>query len=203
LPVVLLTVAVMLLIFGALGLLGWSFIKKSLLETSQKNAEPQRPQNQAPNVNSQRANADSRSSPTPTRTGTPASIDAAEIRSEIADRIENWRSQSEAIDLDEYMKQYAETVDYYRKPGLSAAFVRADKDRAFSRYDSISIDISNISITPSADGSTATAELDKEWRFEGDGDASSGKVRQMLRFRKIKGQWLITAEKDLRTYETR
>lgn len=35
-----------------------------------------------------------------------------------------------------------------------------------------------------------------EWDFQGSDD-SSGKVRQMMRLRKINGQWLITAERDL------
>jgi hypothetical protein len=100
------------------------------------------------------------------------------------------------------MTHYAPTVDYYSKRAASAAFIRADKQRAFSRYDSISIDISNLSVTVDASGRSATAVFDKEWDFSGNG-SSSGKVRQMIRLRNVDGEWLITAEKDLKVYYTR
>ena len=84
----------------------------------------------------------------------------------------------------------------------SVAFVRADKLRAFTRYDSINIKLTNISISVDQAGEEATVTLDKEWDFKGNG-SSSGKVKQLLKLRKFNGQWLITAEKDLKVYFTR
>lgn len=131
-----------------------------------------------------------------------SSIEDPEITREVSRVLEDWKSQSESLDIDGFMSHYAATVDYYRKSGATAAFVRSDKERAFSRYDSITLDLSNIAVTTDASGQTATAVFDKEWEFEGDGN-SSGKVRQMLRLRKIDGDWLITAEKDLKVFYTR
>ncbi|MEO6588762.1 MAG: hypothetical protein ABIP06_05490, partial [Pyrinomonadaceae bacterium] len=83
---------------------------------------------------------------------------------------------------------------------VSRERVRADKQRAFAQYDSIKFKISDVKVTPDATGEKATAIFDKEWNFEGAEKYSSGKVRQMLTFSKINGQWLITGEKDLKTY---
>ncbi len=128
--------------------------------------------------------------------------DPSQVSREVSQRLFSWKSQAEALDLGSYMSHYASTVDYYRKPGASSAFVRADKQRAFSRYSSISINLSNISVSTDPSGQTATATFDKEWDFQGNG-SSSGKVRQLMRLTKANGQWYIAAEKDLRVYYTR
>ncbi len=92
-------------------------------------------------------------SPTPKPSGpanTPVTqppIDDAQISSEVRDRINSWKSQSEALNVNAYIAHYAPVVDYYSKPGVSRAYVRADKMRAFSRYSSIRVDISNMTVT--------------------------------------------------------
>lgn len=128
--------------------------------------------------------------------------DTSQVSREVSQRLFSWKSQAESLDLNSYMAHYAGTVDYYRKSGASSAFVRADKQRAFSRYSSIRVNLSNISVTTDASGQTASATFDKEWDFQGNG-SSAGKVRQLMRLAKINGQWYITAEKDLRVYYTR
>ncbi len=55
-------------------------------------------------------------------------------------------------------------------------------------------------VTPDASGEKATAVFDKEWNFEGAEKYSAGKVQQQLTLGKIGGRWLITGEKDLKTY---
>jgi len=159
----------------------------------------------SPNI---RATATPRT-PTPTVSPSPSAtvetkppINEAEIREDVLDRLEDWSSDSEAGDIDAYMSNYAATIDYYQRGPSNAAFVRRDKLRAFERYSSIEVSLSNISVSPAADGETATAIFDKEWNFSGNGN-SSGKVQQMLRLRKVGGQWLITAEKDLKLYYKR
>ncbi len=116
--------------------------------------------------------------------------------------INGWKSMAEARNLDAYMGNYADTVDYYRKSGASRGFVRADKARAFGMYNSMRVNISNLSFDVSADGRTATAVFDKEWDFRG-GRNSSGKVQSQLKLRNENGRWLITGERDLRVYYTR
>jgi hypothetical protein len=62
------------------------------------------------------------------------------------------------------------------------------------------MNISNLTVTPDASGERATAVFDKEWLFDGDQKSSSGKVRSELQMRKIKGEWRITSERDLKVY---
>jgi hypothetical protein len=100
------------------------------------------------------------------------------------------------------MSGYAPTVDYYRRRGASAQFVRADKARAFNRYTSMRVNISNLDVSIDPAGEGATATFDKEWTFSG-GGTNTGKVRSELRFRLIGGRWLITGERDVRVYYTR
>ena len=99
------------------------------------------------------------------------------------------------------MSKYANTVDYYRKRNASVGFVRSDKQRAFTMFDSISFTVSNMDILVDDSGDLASAAFDKEWVFQGT-RRSTGKVRQQMQFRKINGQWLITAERDVKVYYT-
>lgn len=198
------TAAIMLVIFAIVGAGAWLYLNRTRTETNRNSADAQvTPSPRANGVNQTPTPAVKPSpvpSPTPAANIEPAA--EAQMRKDIAETLESWRSGSESLDLDDYMEHYAPTVDYYNKPGASAAFVRADKERAFSRYDTIWVGISEVTITPGNDGVTATAEFDKEWEFRGAG-RSTGKVRQMLKFRKIDGEWLIVAEKDLKLYYKR
>ncbi len=78
------------------------------------------------------------------------------------------------------MNLYAGTVDYYNRKGIGAGSIRSDKQRAFNDFDSIEMNISNLSITPDASGERATAVFDKEWVFEGEEKYSAGKVQSQL-----------------------
>lgn len=123
-----------------------------------------------------------------------------QIKEEVAERVDGWRSLTESRDLNDYMNYYADTVDYYNKRGASAASIRADKQRAFGNFDAIEMNISNLTVTPDATGDRATAVFDKEWVFDGEEKSSSGKVKSELQMRKINGEWLITSERDLKVY---
>lgn len=131
---------------------------------------------------------------------TTAPVDTAQIKTDVASRINTWKSNAESLDLNSYMSNYAGTVDYYNKRGANQSFVRADKQRAFSKYDSIKINLTNLTVTPNANGETAIAVFDKEWDFSNADDSNSGKVRQQLTLKKVSGQWLIAGEKDLKVY---
>jgi hypothetical protein len=120
--------------------------------------------------------------------------------SEVKDTVDEWKSSSENLDLDGNLDQYADSVDYYTAGRINRARVRADKQRAFDQYDSINFNISNMKVTPDASGKKAIAVFDKQWKFEGENKYSSGKVQQQLTLSKVGGRWLITGEKDLKTY---
>jgi len=202
---VVMTALGMLLLFGAAGIGAWLYSR-----SSQPDVYVSGDRDALPNTNTVAASTPlPKTSPSPAKTPAPTpardvetSPDNVQTRIEIQDRLDSWNKESESLDLDTYMTHYAPTVDYYNKTGASRADVRRDKQRAFSRYDSVSINLTNISITTATDGQTATALVDKEWDFQGNG-SSSGKVQQMLRFAKIDGEWLITAEKDLKLFYKR
>jgi hypothetical protein len=150
------------------------------------------------------ANANANVAVSPTATPTPKpTLDPAElkqIREDVSDAIDEWKSAAEDLDLDSHMSHYAPLVDYYRGGKVGAARVRADKEKAFSKFETISVNISDISIAPDDTGEYATATFDKEWTFETTERTSSGKVRQQLTLTKIGGVWKISGEKDLKVY---
>lgn len=204
----------MLLIFGLIGIGAWFYLKNNQTEIVKNSANSTNSVNQTFD-NELNKNSAAKKSPTPkTSTNsavsnvfsnketseTPAKIDREQIETDVAESLENWKSQSEARNLDGYMNSYADTIDYYKKSGVSRSFVRNDKQRAFTKFDSIKVNLSNFAITPDASGESATAVFDKEWQFSGAESSSSGKVRQQLLLRKIGGRWLITGEKDLKVY---
>ena len=161
---------------------------------------------------------------TPTRTSTPAAtatVPASNIGSnvrdmllgpspaadkgraseEVSQQVQSWRSNTESGDIGSLVGKYAPSVQYYNKSSTSPEFIRADKQRAYRMFDSMSVRISNMEISVSESGESATAHFDKEWVFTGR-RRSTGKVRQQLQFRRINGQWLITGERDVRVYYT-
>lgn len=129
----------------------------------------------------------------------PPTLNEEQVKGDVSRRIYSWKSQAESQNLDSYMSNYADSVDYYNKRGASRGFVRSDKQRAFAMFNSMRIDISNISITTDSSGETATAAFDKTWVFDG-AKRNSGKVRSRLQLKRINGQWLITGERDLKVY---
>ena len=148
----------------------------------------------SPTANTNDDNANSASNE---RTTDPAS--AARARREITNFLANWKSATESKDVESYMDQYADTVAYYNNPSASRAVVENDKKRAFSLYDHIRMQISNINTTVDPDGETAITTFDKEWEFVGERE-SRGKVRSELRLRKIGGKWKIMGEHDQKVY---
>lgn len=206
--VVLATIFAMLVIFGIVGAGAYYFFlrKPDIAQNAANTA------NQNANTNV-KTNANKSPSPTaaPTanananvsaNTEKPA-ISAAEkekIKSSVAERVDLWKSDGESLDLDSYMQNYAPTVDYYNKKGATRAQVQTDKEKAFNLYDSVSVKITNLTVTPDDAGENATAVFDKEWKFEGAEQYSAGKVRQELKLKKVNNQWLIASERDLKLY---
>lgn len=144
-------------------------------------------------------NANNANVVTPTPANANANVADPKAKADVEARIDAWRDSLEAVDLDDFMSHYAESVDYYNGRGTTRAAVRDDKARAFSKFDSMEMTISNLKITVGPGNGRAVAEFDKEWTFTNvDGDSNSGKVTQQMVLEKIGGKWLITLEKDLR-----
>ncbi len=208
--IVALTAFVMLLLFG--GAIGtWFYLKNRKTDVVQNNKNkaainqgiiPQENLNKG--VSPSPTVADSPSpSPSPTPTATPVSnFNPEQVKREVSEKIDAWKRATEAVNLNGYMNYYADTIDYYSKKGASLESVRKDKQKAFSKFYNIEINLSNLRVTPDASGMRAVAVFDKEWNFEGDESYSAGKVQTQLQLRKIDGRWLITGEKDLKVYYT-
>jgi hypothetical protein len=121
------------------------------------------------------------------------------IKTEISETINKWINAGSSRDINATMANYADLVDYYRKPGSTKNFVRNDKQQYYTKFPVGSVSADNLEIVPSADGTSAEALIDKSWTYRGNGNFS-GKVRQQLRFRNINGRWLIVGERDLKVY---
>ncbi|MBX7055128.1 MAG: hypothetical protein K1X36_09250 [Pyrinomonadaceae bacterium] len=213
-----LTIVVMLVAFSVVGIGVFMFLRNA---RSEPNTNVNIAENVPPGSNESNYNSPLTASPSPTvasslpSTTKPVPTSTIEVpplptttdnleqsRNEVAQRIYGWRSMLESRDLSGYMGNYADTVDYYRRKNASIGEVRADKARAFTLYNSMRTNISNMTVSVNASGQTAVAVFDKEWNFNGR-DISTGKVRSQLTLRKINGRWLITSERDLKVYYTR
>jgi ketosteroid isomerase-like protein len=204
---VLATVLGMLLLFGIAG--AWFLLKSrnheaAAINSNVNTAPLNRPAaSNAANIQNLNANT---AKPTASPIATPVAKpslrpeDAKAVTEDVKNAVDDWVNSSENLDLDANLNQYADSVDYYIAGRINRARVRADKQRAFDQYDSINFHISNMRVTPDASGDKATAVFDKEWKFEGENKYSSGKVQQQLTLAKIGGRWLITGERDLKTY---
>lgn len=203
--IVVLSVLGTMLLLGVGGLGAWLYFnnKKTSVAVSVNNAPVNRPANANLTTN-QNANLAAAPSPTATPTAQPTlqPEEAKKISNAVKEVVNDWKDSTENLDLDTHIGQYADTVDYYKAGRVNISRIRADRQKAFDAYHSISINIDNLKVTPDATGEKATAILDKEWNFEGDGKYSAGKVQQQLTFDKIDGRWLITGEKDLKIYYT-
>lgn len=212
---VLLTALGMFALFALAGIGAWLYFKNGKTEIVQnKNTRVSNANRQAvnakensnvtpsPTVANKTPSPDPTTQPTADSTPAPPDYDPEEIKDEVSGKIDSWKSLTESRNLNALMSNYADTVDYYNKPGASASFVRNDKQRAFDGYDYIKMDLSNMRVSPDTSGENATAVFDKEWVFEGDGKYSAGKVQTQLRLRKIAGEWRITGERDLKVYYT-
>lgn len=129
----------------------------------------------------------------------PPTADNDQARGEAVRRLYAWKSMLESHDINGYMGNYADSVDYYRKRGVSVNAIRADKARAFRIYDSMRVNISNETAAMGPDGNSASVTFDKEWHFTGR-SRSEGKTRSQLDLIRINGIWLITGERDLKLY---
>ncbi len=198
---------ILLLSLGAVGT--WLYLrnndKKQIIVNVNNAVTPNRPLN-ANNANSANNQNQNANLATPTPTATPVAKptinpeQAKKISGAVKDVIDNWRDAAENLDITGNLSSYADTVDYYKAGRVNISKVRADRERAFSDYDSIEINIDNLRVIPDATGERATAIFDKEWNFEGADKTSKGKVQQQLTLDKINGQWLISGEKDLKVY---
>jgi len=122
------------------------------------------------------------------------------IKREVTDLLEAWRKSIEKRDADANVKFYTKTLEtYYRESGIDRNHVRADRQRAIDRYESLSIEIDKLKITPET-SETASAVFDKSWTFKNPVKTSTGSVQQEMYFVKQNDKWLINGEKDAKVH---
>lgn len=124
----------------------------------------------------------------------------AQIKKELTDFMQNWAKTNEQKNSDAHLAHYANTLEvYYGESGKDKNHVLADRLRAYQKYDSISIQVDNLKITPESTES-ATIIFDKSWTMKNAQKTSTGSVQQEIHVTKTNGKWLIDGEKDLKVY---
>jgi len=127
-------------------------------------------------------------------------LDETEER-EVDAFLSDWLASARAKNVNWHVRHYADVVDYYQSGQVPRFRVRADRARAFERFDTIDLRIPAVreaTVTP--DGREFRLVVDKQWRFSGaDGD-STGKVKQLIVLRRVGTELKIVAEKDLAVY---
>jgi hypothetical protein len=190
--VVFATILLTSLLLGAIGIGSWFYLRPNqpLQVTQNTNVN----QASTPNINI--ATPTPTSTPTPKPTVKPAEL--AGIKKDVEQTIIDWKTASEDFDLDGNVSNYADTVDYYTGGKVSKSKIKQDKQKAYSTYDTININISEIKITPDPSGEKATAVFNKEWDFATLDKKNRGEVTQQIIFSKVGGKWKIISEKDLK-----
>lgn len=137
-------------------------------------------------------------SATPQPTQSPA--DTSNARKEVMNALSGWTETMRQADLDGHMAYYADTLHtYYMQSNYSASRVRVNVAKAFSKYQTFDVKLSNIQIEVDTSGTSAVATFDKTFVFSG-ATTYSGSGLNRFWLEKIGGRWLITGEKDLKTY---
>lgn len=122
--------------------------------------------------------------------------------SEVRNALEGWAQATRNRDVDSHMRYYADTLDYYyNRTQVASSKVRDDRNKAFQKFNYLSVQLTNINVQLDSTGQRATVVLDKTFDFRGDNDAAySGSVQDQLTVTKLGGAWLITGEKELKVY---
>jgi serine/threonine-protein kinase len=130
-------------------------------------------------------------------------VDLGEVRKRVVEALGGWASSLERRNLNAHVSHYMPTLHtYYLKRGVSRGYVRADRARALSIYDSLKFDFNNIEVRVDPSGENAVATFDKSWDFKGEKN-SAGSVRERVWLRHVGGTWRIAGERDLKVHYLR
>ena len=139
--------------------------------------------------------------PTPQTTPTPTPTDMSAARREVANALNGWRQTMINPNVDTHMSYYASVLHtYYNARNVDVSRVRSNVARAFSTYSTFDVQVTNLQIEVDPSGERAVATFDKTFVFANYEKKYSGSGLNRFWFEKIGGRWLITGEKDLKTY---
>jgi len=138
---------------------------------------------------------------TPTPRPTPQVTDAATARREVSSALEGWRRTMINPDVDAHMGYYAGVLHtYYNAKNVAVSRVRDNVARAFSGYSTFDVQVTNLQIEIDPSGQKAVATFDKTFVFSRSDKRYAGSGLNRFWFEKMGDRWLITGEKDLKTY---
>jgi ketosteroid isomerase-like protein len=191
-----LTAAATLLLLAVGGFGAWALFREDATVTSQ-NSESR---NVTVERNTSGAAATPSASSSSSSSNAPSSVDSSALKKEVVETLTRWAQTIRARDIAEHMKYYADPLEvYYAQTNVPAERVRADRVRAFSKYTTLDIKLTNMNIEIEPGGTRAVATFDKTFDFQGEKNFSGSGLN---RFWLVKsgGSWRITGEKDLKTY---
>ncbi len=198
-PVIALSILVAVLLLALGGIIAWVMMRDS-------NGESTRVTNTTSNQSSASRSPESntRTNPTPASSASPtpqaSPVDTAAVLREVDAALNGWADSIRQRDINKHMSYYADRLEvFYNSSNVNADRVRAAREDAFSRYDTMDVKLSKIRTEVNDTGTRATATFDKTFNFEGEKNFS-GAVESRLSFVKTGGRWRIVGEKDLRTY---
>lgn len=207
--VVALTVVATILLLALGGLGAWLLLRDNNNSGGNTNTLP--PTNNIPGPTGGNVNARPTVVPTPIASATPTPQstpqrtpqinDASTARTEVSNALNGWRQTMINPDVDAHMDYYADVLHtYYNARNADVSRVRANVARAFSNYSTFDVRITNLQIEVDPSGQTAIATFDKTFEFRSGEKRYAGSGLNRFWFEKINGRWLITGEKDLKTY---
>lgn len=184
----------MLLVLGAAGFGGWYYLNNQNQVATDKMFVSNPPEKTStPNLPVAETVSEKINQP---QTTNP---DNSDVKKEITDFINSWKTSFESRKITEYTAKYADTVNYFDKDGTGIKEISSEVQKTFNSYTEIEIILSNIRVAVDADNDKATAVFDKEWSYETDKDLTEGKAHIKLQFQKIGNEWKIVSEKNLKT----
>lgn len=158
------------------------------------------------NQNNTQPNANATVSPSPkvtakpvaTPTPSPPPPNPATEEGAVRTALNSWLASFRARDINAYMARYASVLEaYYLGRNVGVARVRGDKERAFAKYTTIEVWLSNVQVQVDTSGQRAVVTFNKSWRFTAPGiNPYTGSGGNRFTFKKIGGQWLIVGEQD-------
>jgi hypothetical protein len=129
-----------------------------------------------------------------------ASLNASAAQKEVTAALNGWAQTIKDKNIDEHMKYYADVLDtYYTATNVSRDRVRADRERAFSKYDKLDMQLANVRVEVDSALSRAVVTFDKTFDFRGEKNFSGSGLNRFWLV-KSNGGWRITGEKDLEIY---
>jgi hypothetical protein len=113
--------------------------------------------------------------------------------------LEGWLAATNARDSEKQISFYgAKLYSYYRARNVSREFVRADKERQFTRADLIDVRAGAPEIVLDRDNRTAMMRFRKQYVIRSGGSERYGEVLQELRWQRTTDGWEIISERAAR-----